>query len=42
MNPTTESSSPPRVRAMPIWIRVVVWVAIAFLSASVIAGMFLY
>jgi hypothetical protein len=31
-----------RTRSVPGWVRVVVWVSAAFLTMSVILGMFLY
>jgi hypothetical protein len=42
MNPPIESRTEVQVRAFPGWIRAVVWLSVAFLTMSVISGMFLY
>jgi hypothetical protein len=40
--PNLESDDHPRQRTTATWVRVVVWLAIAFLTMAVISGMFLY
>jgi hypothetical protein len=42
MDPQTDSATLPRTRNFPGWIKAVVWLSAAFLTMSVIAGMFLY
>jgi hypothetical protein len=42
MDPQTEPRAQSQVRVFPVWVRTVVWLSVAFLTMSVISGMFLY
>jgi hypothetical protein len=42
MAPQTDSPTQLQTRHFPGWVRAVVWLSAAFLTMSVIAGMFLY